>query len=185
MTTAPPPVPRTQRPTGAGVIGMLYMIFGGLGVVGAFFGVLVVPLLNRISAEVGSSDPALEAYVETFNSPILPLILAMGLVQSAFVVVGGFGLWTMKPWGRRAGEGATWVWLATTLVTTVISYSWVQDIMSAAIALEDEPVPPGLESMMNAVGLGSIVFNVLLYGGLLGWAIYYLRKPVVRAAYGD
>lgn len=185
MTMAPPPVPRTSRPTGAGVIGMLYMIFGGLGVLGALIGVAVVPLMNRIAAEIAETDPLLENYLEAFSEPIFPLILAMGLVQSGVVTVGGFGLWTMRPWGRRVAEIATWIWLATTLLSTIISYGWVREIISASMELEDEPVPAGFESMMNAITLGSIVFNVILYGGLLGWAIVYLRKPKVKAAYGE
>jgi len=185
VTTAPPPVPRTARPTGAGVIGMLYMIFGGLGFLGSVIGVAVVPLFGRISEEVVQSDPTLEAYLDLFASPIFPLMLAMTLVQSALATAGGFGLWTMKPWGRRLGETATWVWLGTTLLTTAISYTWVQDILAATVELEGESVPAGFEAMINAITVGSIVFNVILYGGLFGWAIYYLRKPHVKAAYGD
>lgn len=185
MTTAPPPLPRTGRPTGAAIIGMLYMIFGGIGVIGSAIGVAAVPLIGRVAEDVAIADPALEAYLDAFASPVFPLLLAMGLVQTSVVTVAGWGLWTMKPWGRRFGEGASWLWLATTLISTVISYSWIRDLMTAAADLGGEPVPDGFDAMMNAITIGSIVFNVVLYGGLLAWAIYYLRKPSVRAAYGD
>lgn len=185
MTTAPPPLPKTARPTGAAIIGMLYMIFGGIGALGAGLAVAVVPLIGRVADEVAATDPALEAYLEAFAAPVFPLILAMGLVQSSVVAVSGFGLWTMKPWGRRAGEAASWLWLATTVTSTVISYSWLRDLMAAGAELNSEPLPPGFDSMMDAITVGSIVFNVVLYGGLLGWAIYYLRKPTVKTAYGD
>lgn len=185
MTTAPPPLPRTSRPTGAAIIGMLYMIFGGIGVIGSAIGVVSVPFIGRVADDAAIADPALQAYLDAFASPVFPLLLAMGLVQTAVVTVAGWGLWTMKPWGRRVGEGASWLWLATTIISSVISYSWIQDLMAAGAILGGEPVPAGFDAMMNAITIGSVIFNVVLYGGLLGWAIYYLRKPMVKMAYGD
>lgn len=166
---------------------MLFMIFGGLGVVGGGFSLVFVPFINRVASEV--NDPALTPMLDLYADPIFPLLIAISFAQAAFITVAGYGLWTMRPWGRRIALTAATVWLIGSVVTSLLTFQWMSGfadvIIEAELASGAPPPPPGFAAVMDAVMIGSIVFSILLYGGLLGWAIFYLRRTDVKRAYGD
>ncbi len=88
------------RPTSVTVIGILNIVFGGLGVICA----PTVMLLLAIAAVAGrhgafvQSLPALQEGNSQYG--LVAVNMTRVLIVSALLIVAGIGLLSMKPWGR-------------------------------------------------------------------------------------
>jgi hypothetical protein len=83
------------------ILGILHIVFGGLGVLGAIF---VLMIFGGISAVVGLSDHSSDSLTAI---PILGIIggfvFILVLVLSLPGLIIGIGLMQFKPWARIAG----------------------------------------------------------------------------------
>jgi hypothetical protein len=107
------------------------------------------------------------------------LLLYGGLHALAALPVGwaSIGLLRLRPWARGAVEAISWLALVYVALASVwLAREW-DAIARSLQALS--PLPLQLPSM----GAGAAAVNIALHGAPLGLAIYYLRKPEIRAVF--
>ena len=89
------------RPTSVTVIGILHIVFGGMGVicvpVGMFF-LAVLPALMRHAVFAHPLPPVFQE--ENLRSGLMAFNLMRALIVSIALIVAGIGLLRMKSWGR-------------------------------------------------------------------------------------
>lgn len=125
---------------------------------------------------------SLAASPETAPLQALPsegLLLYGGLHALAALPVAwsSIGLLRLRPWARGAVETISWLSLAYVALASVwLARDW------DAIARRLELLSP-LPLRLPPLGAGAAAVNVALHGAPLGLAIYFLRKPEIRAAF--
>ncbi|MGE3373425.1 MAG: hypothetical protein AB7O37_07835 [Vicinamibacteria bacterium] len=93
------------------------------------------------------------------------------------VAWASIGLLRLRPWARGAVEALSWLGLAYVALASVwLARDW-DAIARGLQALS--PAPLQLPSM----GAGAAAVNIALHGAPLALAIYFLRKPEIRAAF--
>jgi hypothetical protein len=117
------------------------------------------------------------ARLQALPSDVLLLYGGLHALAALPVGVASIGLLRLRPWARGAVEAISWLALAyVTLASVWLARDW-DAIARRLQALS--PLPLALPSM----GAGAAAVNVALHGAPLALAIYYLRKPEIRAAF--
>jgi hypothetical protein len=148
--------------------GLLFV--AGLG--SALLGFLIQAL------DVASLPPS----PETAPLQALPadgLLLYGGLHALAALPIAwaSIGLLRLRPRARGAVEAISWLALAYVALASVwLARDW------DAIARSLQALSP-LPLQLPPMGAGAAAVNIALHGAPLGLAIYYLRKPEIRAAF--
>lgn len=176
------------RPTGITVIGWIWAILGGLGLLGVLINIL---LFGFMPADMGSfmfSSSANGANMQgmynffqvfVFLFRHLWLILAFQLVIKGLSLIGGIGLLKLKEWGRKILEGLSWLYLVYMVAGSIF---WVYFTSYLRTVLNhnmpDSNFGSGFTWILTALGL-SIMLAICVGIVLM---IRYLRSKTVYNA---
>jgi len=124
----PQPGATPPRPTSVTVFGILNLMFAGLGLFGLCF--TLIPLMG-VEMPNQPPNPVFEILRENQAYYAYMIVsMALGFVAIGVLGLAGYGLLTMRPWGRKlsiiyavyaivagvAGMIANWVWLVGPLL---------------------------------------------------------------------
>lgn len=185
-------IQKRQRPTGAVVFGVLFIIFGSLGLLGICCGggsIGLLAALPRDNPALKNNPSILQQQFMVENYPLyLPgmiATMALGLVICIGELIAGIGLLKMKRWARK-------------LALIVAALILFQCVVSAAFQIfivipganrfwsnpppQMPPMPPELGNfnlIISAAGLFGVLPS-LVYGAA---ALYVLTRPSIRDAF--
>jgi hypothetical protein len=115
---------------------------------GALVFAFVIPTVETINAE-GELAESVVAYLGRYG------ILAVTLIIYAFAGLTGYGLWTLRTWGRLAILAASAVLVGVSIVALAVT-------------------------LLRA---HSFNWNALINGAVFGWPLYYFNRPKIRALF--
>lgn len=193
---APPTVPGMlsvpDRPAAwPSVVGVLCMVFGGLGVLGGVWGAAsnIMMLLGTMPVQPMGGGPTNIDLLPTFRT-MAPLVIggeALKVVLSVALILVGVAIHKRKPIARPA---AVWWSIAKIVLSIAVAAvtAWVQyEIMSEVIdAMSQDPnVPAQMKGVMSGVMAGAIGMAVLFgiaWGGALPiFLLIWFTRARVRA----
>ncbi len=136
---APPPVPQQKASGGVialGVINILYALFFRLccGV-----GLLSLPLLGiflKMAEEQGAEIPPLDMLA---SGPVRSYFMIGGFVLLTlgfFLIIGGIGLLTLKPWGRSLSIGVAAGEIAWVIIDFIVNFFFILPATAEATGQE-------------------------------------------------
>jgi len=150
-----------SRPGCVSAFGVLNIIFGGLGILSLFYGLISIPMSAQMLG-LGKE------YI-TFCLLSLPI----GTAISIFLIVLGIGLLKLKAWARK--------WSVIYAIFALF-YGPLMTLVTIILMFRGKPTTPeGTIGLI--VGAGAAAFGSLL--GLIYpiFMIVYLRKPNIVAAF--
>lgn len=155
-----------QRPPGSiKVLGILNLVFAGLGVIGLLF----TYAMYFGGFKLGGRNPVVEiAHASPPYMMFLKVTLGLGVVALIVFAASGIGLIGMKPWARKLAIGYALYAIVGAIVGLVVTYVYV------------------LAPMSGRPGSGAGMFGGV-WGGILGCAypiillVFMTRKNVVDA----
>lgn len=146
-----------NRPTGVTILAVLDFIGAGFGVLGALMGFVggafLATFLSRMAARSGGA-----AAGAGFGAA---LGIAFGIVFlfcAAMAAVIGYGLWSLKEWGR------------------------ILQIVFAGIGALLQVL--GVLGALVRFHMGALLWN-LIWLGINAWIIFYLVQPQIKAAFAQ
>jgi hypothetical protein len=161
FTTSAPPSPN-QRPTAALVIGILLVVFAGLGAVGVL--VNIVQLAIPIPME---------------DSGMRPMSLIASVIGSVSIVlqaVAGIGLLRLLRWARKFTIYAMIVTFCMGVFSSIFMMSHLSSVMPT--------VPDAASKAVVGVAMtGGLVLGMLFAVVENGLIIFFLTRPHVVAAF--
>lgn len=185
-------IQKRQRPTGALVIGILYIIFGSLGLLGACCGGGSIGLLSML----GRNNPALQNNPSILQHQFMvehyPLYLpgmittlTLGLIISIGELIAGIGLLKMSSWARRLGIAIAVLILCQCLISA--AYQLLVSIPGADRFWSNPPpqmqnLPPEIRDFNRMISMAGLLglLPSLIYGGA---ALIVLLRPSMRDAF--
>jgi hypothetical protein len=148
------PLMGVQAPASIRVFGILYLVFGGMGMLCAPFSLLG---MAPIAAMFGDNPFA----ITFFTASTLLSIVSSGVMLGA-----GVGLVRQREWGRRLAVVYAWVAIVLGVVSSVITVA----LMTGRVGSAPEMVGGLIGGVIG--GLLNLAFN--------GVTIYFLTRPAVR-----
>jgi len=154
------------RPPGSiKVLGILNLVFAGLGVIGLLF----TYAMYFGGLRLGGRNPVVEiAHSSATYMTFLKVTLGLGVPALIAFATSGIGLIGMKPWGRKLAIGYAIYAIAGAITGLIVTYVYV------------------LAPLSGQPGSGAGMFGGL-WGGILGCAypiillIFMMRRNVVGA----
>jgi len=162
-----------QRPAIANVFGILNIIFGGVGFLGA--------LLNSLNLNTAAAarNPIMKSVVENPTyTQFIKISVPLGVLAGICLVVSGIGLLKVANWGRKLAIG----YGIYAIAFAVMSMSVLYVVM----------VAPMIEKASHAEGPDKVILIFAAVGGLLGGAfslvyptllIIFMTRPKTVAAF--
>jgi hypothetical protein len=194
--------PIQQRPGLVTAVAVMNFIFGGLGLLGAFCGGLVILLFatvlqNAPPGPAGQPNP-MKDLIDIFTSipgyvPFMIASLVLGVIMSIVLLISGFGLLKLRNWARILCFVYATYTILSVIGGTVYQYAVVQPAMEKGMADFQKKIqkqagggpaaPPPQNPMGNAGGVvGGIVgslFNIAYAVALF----VILNLPDVKRAF--
>ena len=185
-----------KRPPAVLVIAILHFVFGGFDLLGGLCGLALIASgaadffaklggpnqgLNQVEMQQ-ALDAKLPAYKAVRFSDV-----GIALVLGTLLVAGGFGLLTMKPWGRTLSLAYALLSSAYTIFRMI--YALALEMPEMRLYLEDKlqqaPAGPqrgGLEMAMVLMTVMPIIVHVaaLIYPTAV---LIIMFRPSIRAAF--
>ncbi|MHC5083023.1 MAG: DUF4339 domain-containing protein [Planctomycetota bacterium] len=157
------------RPTSVTVLGILCIVFGGLGLLCTPVGLVAMFMPNLHGGANMYESPAMQAYM--FIS------MGLGLVFAIVELAAGIGLLNLKSWGRSAALLYGWAAIVFGILGAIVN------ILIVLPAMQQASGGGNPEAVGQAIG--SIVGGMC--GGIIGlifpiFLVIYMRKPHVVAA---
>jgi hypothetical protein len=153
---------RSSWPT---VIGVIAIIFGALGVLGAVWSAIAPAFMGSMMAAMPHDQFASMESMKDFNSWMAPFsVLGGGL--GALLVVAGIGLLKHRPWARTLCMAWAGLKIVLVLVSSVLGSYMMFRLFSAMASRQDTNVPalgPGMTAVFFVFGL--------CLGLVWGWAL--------------
>ncbi|HEV7282648.1 MAG TPA: hypothetical protein VGN57_20755 [Pirellulaceae bacterium] len=206
-TEAPPAVgdepaqPLTRVPPGLIVLGILFLLLGGWGLLSGLFGMLALILqVVAPSAEFVGAGPEMEmqrefqSQMDSVNNRLLPFSsvnIAGNFLLSVAMVVGAIALFVRKEWGR--------VLTLRVIVACAIFTLLEIGLAAAAMYFQTSIMVNFFEATTAGGPLGSSAGNfiyigiglgiamlVVMYGieyGIYVFGYRYLQRPEIRALF--
>lgn len=177
-----------RRPTSATVFGILFIIFGGLGILGGLCGTL-----TQLGSLAGD-EPAYQVNAVQLGSAARTYSLVsslVGLCVSIAYLVAGCGLLGPKEWARKLAIATAIYGLIATPITSFLSYKYVvRPTMDQMPGLMEQaagrPLPPsdqgmifGMMGQMMVVGLAIGVLIAVIWSALV---LAFMCRPIMRDA---
>jgi len=160
------------RPTSVTVFGILNIIFGLFGLMGMGFAIaMLVVMANADQKPPGfAMSPAAELYNR--------IAMGLGVVSTLMLLVSGFGLLGLRPWGRKLALAYAIYAIVSTFANIAITYVLIWRPLLEKI--EEQNSPENTAAMFGFVGgMGGgcigMIYPVLLW--------YFMTRPLVVAAF--
>ncbi|MFN3168534.1 MAG: hypothetical protein ACE37H_15850 [Phycisphaeraceae bacterium] len=171
-----------KKPASITVLGILNLVFAGLGILGGCYGLFSPIVLKH-------SNPALaEAYTGTFLL-VTVLFILLGLGSKTLMALSGYGLIKGEAWGRKVGRVWAVVSIVLGLSMLVANVTYLMPITMDAMEkdLRQQSQGPGQPAMPSDMieMVKTITYVSTIGGGLATATIYQVtflvmmnRKPV-------
>lgn len=105
IARVPPPKANTRdKPTGVLILAIAFWVMTPVTIIGAFVSGVAAPFLFEADRWVGGDA---ERYIRLMQG--LPILL---LAQTVMNILGGIGLWNLRPYGRGIALVSSGIWLA-------------------------------------------------------------------------
>ena len=178
-------MPPIARPLAVTILGWVFAVFSGMGVLGSVFVLLFWSLLsptffNEFPSELPPDFPPAFGLLFGF----FRYYVAIGILQT---VVAGFSVFAaiqflkLRPWSRAYFEVLSWIRLSLgTLFIIVFSVGWISAVTSISTS-SGEPMPP--PAVFIGFGVAITTMIMLFNGVILGGLIWLLRSKHVRPAF--
>jgi len=168
-----------ERPKSITVFGILNVIFGALGVLGALCNVLAQGVASSFRNDPNFRNPMME---QLEKSPALKswtlISLCLGAVASAVMLAGGIGLLRSLRWGRLLSVGVSIYGLISQIVGIMVGALYVWTPLLSQLDTAEGPMVFGIWAGV-IVGMLGACLGFVYYGLML----YYMTRPVVKAAF--
>jgi hypothetical protein len=166
-----------MRPTVVTVLGVLNIVFGGLGLLTSLVNLILpnTPLYRQL----GKGNMAIDFMnrSEAFQS-YMQVASILGVVGSVVLIVAGIGLLKMRPWSRPLSIAYAVFAIVSGIVGTVVTYQTVFVPMIEQAATPQERII-ATSASIGGIGGG---FAGLLYPVAL---IFLLLRKTVGAAFSQ
>jgi hypothetical protein len=152
--TAFAPPPAAQAPVAIRVFGILYIVFGGMGLLCSPMTLLGLAQMRTL---LGNNPAAMSFFA---------ISGVLSIFSAGVMLAAGIGLVRQREWARRLAVIYSWVAIVLGLVSTVLTVMFMAGRTGSA--------PEMLGGLIGGVigGLFGLVFN--------GLTIYFLTRPAVK-----
>jgi hypothetical protein len=152
--TAFTPPPATQAPVAIRVFGILYIVFGGMGLLCSPMTLLGLAQMRTL---LGNNPAAMGFFI--FSG-------VLSIISAAVMLAAGIGLVRNREWARRLAVIYSWASIVLGLVSTVLTVMFLAGRAGSA--------PELWGGLIGGVigGLFGLAFN--------GLTIYFLTRPAVK-----
>ena len=170
----------TERSSAVKVFGILNIIFALLGLCGTVMG--SVMFFVELPQDPNFPNPALDLMHENQTYRMYMMVsMALGLIFSIVLAVGGFGLLNWKRYGRSASLAYGWFGIVSVIAGAFMNYFFlVAPMMAQAQQLEGQDQTVAMGGAIGGAigGLGGSCFG-LIYPIIL--IIFMNRKNVINS----
>jgi hypothetical protein len=163
-----------QRPTSVTVLGILNLLFGGLGLLGI---VMTLAMVLNPKPRGWMLDPAINVVQENPGYAHYARIgNSIGLVANIVLIAAGFGLLLLKPWGRVLSIGFSGYAILSEIVDVFVTGHYVLPLLEKASHMPNGPQ----KAAMTGAAVGGIVGPcfVAIYPLIL---LLFMFRPNVKA----
>jgi hypothetical protein len=189
-----------ERPASVLTMGILNLVFGGLGLiclcVGAF-GLAVLFGLVGATKELEDLMAAIERELPAFRAIMIAQI-ALGVLLNIVLLAAGVGLLNMQPWARWASVG----WAVTIILLQVASLIFTLAIVNPAMEKATKEwaskqkgatvsTSPGSGMQQSVSSICGAAFNIIYAIALLivmflpNVSAAFAGRPIQRRPFGD
>ena len=200
---------RESPPAGIMVIAIVYLLFGGFGVLGFCGGVSAMAIQGLVqgpvvlpndggtrSVAVANGDRfaaagedyqrAMEQWAESFQPPMwwTAISMLLGLAVSVLMITAGIGLLKHRLWGARFGVWASYSGIANYVITAIATCFMGPQMFEA---FRQMPTPAGSEmegfdTFITVLGVVYVIFvagYLIVFGVAYFMIAKYLQRPHV------
>ncbi len=169
------------RPLGPKIIALFSLLFGGLGLMGPIFTVVMYTVFP-VDPNVPDPIRALAEKNALFKGWVF-LSQGIGFVVAACHLASGIGLLGWREWGRRLGVQVAVAQLVLLVVSTLIAGAVCAEAMLSSSGATGPGGAPA--AMLQGFALGAILVGAC-FGAILPVAtLLVLRRPPAREAFAQ
>jgi len=171
--------PVARSPLWPTVLGVIAVVFGALGAIGACFrmlSLLIMQPLGQAAARQGQPDPF--AFMSDWAGWIVTVSVA-ALLVAGMLLAGGIGLLRRAAWGR--GVILAWVVAKMILVIAQVFMNFEMQKDQMAALAESGTTVSGMQAMIQAMGVVGVVIGILWGWALPVFMLIWLSRAKVRA----
>ncbi len=174
-----------RRSTWPTVIGILAIVFGALGVLGACMGMASYVFVAIVGGQMQGMPGVQKAQLEVMRQYMVPnsIFVVVGTVVAAWLLVAGIGVLRRRPWSR----GATVSWAVAKIIyaipASVLGYFHNKaqlEAMEQAAIDSGTPIPTGIFTIMQSVGVAMMGWSMLWVWALPLFLIIWFRSAPVK-----
>lgn len=177
------------QPQTVKVFGVLHVVFAGLGLLGAIWG-LYVAIAGNPFTSFGPSTPAMQAQAQAeaaMQKTLLPLTLgstALTLVITALMFTAGILLLKKRKSGLKWSNRYAWTSLVGKVINAVMIFAFVFPATKEMTEqmTKGSPLPTGV---MEAIMLGSMVVGVVISSIYPILTLVLLNRPNVKTWFAN
>jgi len=166
----PPPVQfsaggastQAGRPVAATVIGIVLLVFAGIGLISEISNIVMLFIAKTASAVVQKDAVIHSAVIAAVTIPAQVII--------------GIGLLRMRPWARKGAIVVLIALFVISAINTTLVFS--QQDLTAGMPVEAAPYA-------NGIMIGSVIIGLLFSLGINGLMIFFLTRPNVVQAFKE
>jgi len=171
------PSPQPQRPVAVTVIGILFIIFGAMGLLGLPINILYMATNWRLAGPMGEAMMANDL-LRTYMWVQVPV----GFVLSLLYLASGIGMLQLRPWARMLAIGIVIFGMIAPVINSIVMVPALMSGMTDAMASAVPTGGPDL-SFIGPLMMASVGLGVALGIGIMVVLLIFLTRPNVRAAF--
>lgn len=174
--TALPPAP----PVWPTVVGIVMIVFGGLGLLFNLWGTIQNLFLNAFIAKMSAqNNPDVAAVIVAWSTP-MGLASLLQLSISSLLLASGIGMVMRRPWSIPAARLWAWAKIASTIVTAVLTVL-MQREQFAAMTQQMQGQGPGTPAgFFTGILVFTAAFTIAWGWALPIFVLIWLRRQSSR-----
>lgn len=171
------------------VLGIMHLVFGGIGALGATWGLLIAiignPFLNMMSG-----TPQMKAQIDaqaTMQSEMLPVTICssvLSIIITALIITAGIQLLKMRKNAVKWSNRYAYASIVGKVINLVLSLSFILP-MTQKMVSEMSPSSSHVLLPMNSVMMGSMIFTAVISCVYPILSLILLNRPNVKAWFAN